>query len=142
MTTHTKEGDNSETDLIQGHTVLNQQGYSGIEKTDVAFEYKILFGLGRNASFEIPQTLLSWKEFSVKSQRKGLKGCIPLASSSSTSESCSAAILNRAVTLYRFVFLLVRRRTLPGEVGSVNVDMIWDWEGDLQSWRRCGIGQL
>lgn len=56
----------------------------------------------------------------------------PLASSSSTSASCSAAMLNKAVTLYRFVFLLVRRRMLPGELGSVNVDMIGGWKGDLQ----------
>ena len=59
--------------------------------------------------------------------------CVPLANSSSTSASCSAAMLNKAVTLYRFVFLLVRRRTLPGELGSVNVDMIAGWKGDLQS---------
>jgi len=32
-------------------------------------------------------------------------------------------MLNKAVTLYRFVFLFVRRRMLPGELGSVNVDM-------------------
>jgi len=46
------------TDLIEGHTVLNQQCYSGIKETDVAFEDKVLFGLGRDASLEIPQTLL------------------------------------------------------------------------------------
>jgi len=46
------------TDLIEGHTVLNQQGYSGIKETDVALEDEVLFGLGRNASLEIPQTLL------------------------------------------------------------------------------------
>jgi len=51
------------------------------------------------------------------------KECAPLANSSSTSASCSAAMLNKAVTLYRFVFLFVRRRMLPGELGSVNVDM-------------------
>ena len=50
--------------------------------------------------------------------------CVPLANSSSTSASCSAAMLNKAVTLYRFVFLFVRRRMLPGELGSANVDMV------------------
>ena len=31
---------------------------------------------------------------------------------------------------------------LPGELGSVNVDMIEGWKGDLQSWQGTGIGQL
>lgn len=53
------------TDFVQGHAILNQQGYPGIEKTNVALEYKILLGLGRYASFEIPQTLLGWKELST-----------------------------------------------------------------------------
>lgn len=51
-------------------------------------------------------------------------------------------MLNKAVTLYLFVFLFVRRRILPGEFGSVNVDMIGYWKGNLQSWRETGIGQL
>jgi hypothetical protein len=58
------------TDLVQGHAILNQQGYSGIEKTNVAFEHKILFRLGRNASFEIPQTLLGWKELNGQGEQK------------------------------------------------------------------------
>jgi hypothetical protein len=43
----------------------------------------------------------------------------PLARSSSTSTSCSAAILNNAVTLYRLVFLFVSRLDdmLAGELG-------------------------
>ena len=43
-------------------------------------------------------------------------------------------MLNKAVTLYRLVFLLVRRRMLPGELGSVNVDMVGERKGNLQSW--------
>jgi hypothetical protein len=43
----------------------------------------------------------------------------PRASSSSTSTSCSAAMLNKAVTLYRLVFLFVSLRVdPPGEVGG------------------------
>ena len=56
------------TDFIQGHAILNQQGYPGIEKTNVALKYKVLLGLGRNASFEIPQTLLGWKGLSTRNQ--------------------------------------------------------------------------
>jgi len=52
--------------LIEGHTILNQQGYSGIKEADVAFKHEILFGLGRNASLEIPQTLLGWKIFGTE----------------------------------------------------------------------------
>ena len=49
------------------------------------------------------------------------KGCSPLARSSSTSTSCSAAILKKALTLRLsfMVVLLVRRRDMDeGEVGS------------------------
>jgi hypothetical protein len=53
------------TDFIQSHTVLNQQGYSGIKKTNVALEDKILFGLSRYAGFEVPQPLLGWKGLST-----------------------------------------------------------------------------
>jgi len=130
-----------ETDLVEGHTVLNQQRYSGIKETDVALEHEVLFGLGRDASLEVPQAFLGWKRVGPETCGKHQKECGPLANSSSTSASCSAAILNKAVTLYRFVFLFVRRRTLPGEPGSVNVDMGGDWEGNLQSWPETGICQ-
>jgi hypothetical protein len=45
---------------------------------------------------------------------------IPLAKSSSTSRSCSAAMLYKAVTLYLFVFRFVRRRDdiVAGEDGD------------------------
>ena len=55
-------GQRWETDFVEGHTVLNQQGYPGIKETDVTFEHEVLFGLGRNASLEIPQTLLGWEK--------------------------------------------------------------------------------
>ena len=42
---------------------------------------------------------------------------IPRASSSSTSTSCSAAILNKAVTLYLLVVRFVRRLDAGGELG-------------------------
>lgn len=64
-------------------------------------------------------------------------GCVPLASSSSTSWSCSAAMLNSAVTLYRLVLRFVRRRREPvgpGEPGSGDVGVPYDMtvrEGDL-----------
>jgi hypothetical protein len=118
------------TNFVEGHTVLNQQGYSGIKETDVALKDKVLFGLGRNASLKIPQTLLGWKNVGPGGCGRGLGEYTPLANSSSTSASCSAAILNKAVTLYRFVFLFVRRRMLPGEVGSVNVDMAGAGRGE------------
>lgn len=31
---------------------------------------------------------------------------------------------------------------LPGELGSVNVDMAEGWKGNLQSWLGTGISQL
>jgi len=51
---------------------------------------------------------------------------MPLARSSSTSTSCSAAMLNKAVTLYLLVFLFVSRRDdiVAGEDGeSVKEDI-------------------
>ena len=47
----------------------------------------------------------------------------PLAKSSSTSTSCSAAMLNKAVTLYLFVFLFVSRRDemVEGESGKDDI---------------------
>jgi hypothetical protein len=44
---------------------------------------------------------------------------LPLAKSSPTSTSCSAAMLNKAVTLCLFVFLFVSRLRLPGDPGSL-----------------------
>jgi hypothetical protein len=52
---------------------------------------------------------------------------IPLARSSSISTSCSAAMLNNAVTLYLLVFLFVRRRDdIVAEEDSEKED-IADW---------------
>lgn len=58
---------------------------------------------------------------------------IPLAKSSSTSMSCSAAMLYKAVTLYLLVFLLVSRRDdiVAGEDGaSENEDIADDVRGE------------
>jgi hypothetical protein len=53
----------------------------------------------------------------------------PLAKSSSTSTSCSAAMLNKAVTLYLLVFLFVRRRDdmVAGEDGESGKEDIEEW---------------
>ena len=65
---------------------------------------------------------------------------VPLAKSSSTSTSCSAAMLNKAVTLYRLVFLFVRRRDdmVAGDEGESGNDIVncraGDWVGG-----RCGL---
>ena len=67
--------------------------------------------------------------------RIGEHGYAPLPNSSSTSTSCSAAMLKSAVTLYRLVFLLVRRLVdiPPGDWGvegwATYEDMMERWKG-------------
>lgn len=60
-------------------------------------------------------------------------GYIPLARSSSTSTSCSAAILNKAVTLYLLVFLFVSRRdaiVVGEDEDSEKEDIVWEVRED------------
>lgn len=66
---------------------------------------------------------------------------VPLAKSSSTSTSCSAAMLNKAVTLYRLVFLFVRRRDdmVAGDEGESGKDDIVDYEAGDWVGEACGL---
>lgn len=87
--------------FVKCHSVLDQQGNTRVEITDVSFQNKILFRLSRNLSLEVAKTLLRYKNAfqSEPTTHKNGDRNEPLAKSSSTSTSCSAAMLKRAVTL-------------------------------------------
>ena len=90
--------------LIKSHTVLNEQPNTGVEETDIALEDKVTLGLGRDPRLEFSQPFLGcgaemkaeWV-WGRRVRRKYGKD-VPRPSSSSTSTSCSAAMLKSAVT--------------------------------------------
>jgi len=48
----------TETRLIQSHPVLNEKRNPRVEITDISLEDKVLFGLSRDLSLEVPESLL------------------------------------------------------------------------------------
>ena len=54
------------THLIESHAVLNKQANPRIKETDVAFEDKVAFGLGRDARLQFSQSLLRCMRCSVR----------------------------------------------------------------------------